>query len=240
MSKDLMKTNPIVSAVIPRVLKDVNFEQLNAAITAIGNREEKLTHEEKTSAVTIIERWKHDVLSKLRAHISDIEDLLRFFDKSRTHILDNEDYVEQIAVLTSTKELYDKYITERERKAGWESKLREHLAQTQYELSDTEKTISEIALLKQENNLIKARLELEVGKSTRARDKALVEWKKAMADNEAVKDLVSSAKAYKKTIETQETYCCDKATEAIIAVEIDSPKIRSALKEFIDFTKTFM
>lgn len=217
------------------VLTDINFNQLNTSIEALGQAN-RLTDKEKEIGVNLLDEWEHNVVDKLENKRYEIQRVKSFLDGRNNGYQDSDEIDEllreKLAKLSGTEKLYAAVKESKETMGDF--KLSEPVRPS----TDPTKTI-------EQNDLMYAEYEAAVMKYNIERKKVEFKikelyrkWFLAMRKSTPVKRMVAGMSDYLVKVSKYKTECKDKAHLAKINLSISDERIRAAIKEIINFTQT--
>lgn len=215
---------------LPKLLADIDFNGLNAAIESIANNNGSLTDKEKELAVNIVGEWERTVIERVRNREYDVNSMLNSFDPSNNHISFDEEESEQLALATGTMASYKTYqdIVEqvRELRDDMPEKEPKELGTTvQQQIDDENQFTADMA-----------KYQIEMSRLQRREFLALKAWKKELANDQKVKDMIANARKFKKNISKLNNQCSDKARLAKLNISISSQDVRDSLRSLINFS----
>lgn len=229
------------------LFKDVDVNALDKAIDILGQDSGNLSDEQRKSALTIVNKWEHDVTDRIRTHGAELSELLRFFGQSTNYYhsyshgdrptedgIISFDRVQEIAASTGTLELYNAWkATSDDVKAFRKQRPQEPDA------DDPDMTPAVLRANWADYQLALVRFETEVKRRDIRERKAWQAFHTATCDHPTAAEFCKTIKSYLKKLNDLEKTCNDKGQLAKLNVTISSEISRSALKDLLDFCREF-
>lgn len=221
------------------LFKDINFNELNTVIQALGDKSSELTPDEKVAATNIISSWNKNVVGRIRTHLNDMENMLRLFSTNvGTHsheqfltqtVLNDQQLIQLIAV-TATTDLYETFL-----KAHQDQIQYVEANEPQRPFVDKNMSALEIAKAESQYQLDYVKYEIELTKRKRKVVMAFREFIKTVTATTQVKAMVAKAKLFVKDANTLYSECDVKTNMAKLNIQISSGNIRDSLRDLMSF-----
>jgi len=226
MKGNEMKGNEL--ALLPKL----NFEVLNTSIEKLGEAK-KLTDKEKEIGVSLLNDWQVNVLDKLDNKSADARKLRDFFKGNYVWFREEEEEImkSQIAKKTKTEKEYAVLEAAKKAEAEYERKS------PKSPITNPNKSVIENDLEYGKYELEEAKWNIEMKKLKYSTSCAERKWLVKMNKTAVVKNLLLNIGDYLKQLSKYRTQVKDKAHLAKINIAISDDKVRTAIREMIDFTK---
>jgi hypothetical protein len=244
MKETSLTTNKVITDIqaFSDVFGDIDFSKLNSVIEALAGKGEKLSMEEKKSALEIIDSWEEDIINSLRIREQEMKQFLNYFDidKYNQWYHDSSKRVlsfEQEATLaekTETKEYFEKLCTA---KAALDLLKKE--APEELEPTSLDQTVEDRLQKEADFKLQKAKYQINLDQAKRKCRNAEKVWLSAMNQNSYIKDILFKAKSYQRNLQKFTQECSNKSNLAKLNITINSAEVRDSLKELLNFKITF-
>jgi phage anti-repressor protein len=237
--KDTTTSTAVALVTEMSLFKDIDFSKLNSTIEALAENNQLLSGEEKALAVEVISDWTKGVIEKLEKNQMDMNSFLTFFDgQYRNNHYNGRYYAAgidkarelEIAELTKTMKLYEKYLIAQE--------VLEDLRMTlpMHPVENVDETKAEHVIRVKDYERESAIIGLDIKREERVSTLAYQAWKKAVNANPDIKTLIKKAKVYTSNIDNMYTECKNKGNLAKLNVTISSATVRASLKELLNFS----
>lgn len=231
-----MSTQLVLAGGNSNLFKDVDFSQLNSAITSLGGASTQLTPDEKTNASKLVDEWTNTVTNKLNSKRYDLSSVLSFFDnrgyQCRSSVLSDEQLA-SLAEQTGTTDTFSKIAAQKEIIEIIQEKKRPADVYHDINLSEVQNMLNQ-KQYEMDYHIFQAELNKEDNKL----NKLMTDWIKELKKHAAVKDMIAKAKEYIRTYNDVYEQAKQKGQLAKLNILISNAETRDALRSLLDFTET--
>lgn len=240
--------NPIQN-ILPSLFPNVNFGDLDAAISSLANHNGDLTKEEKDCGVQLMDQWKTMVIQTIHTKNNFISNMLAWFDPSRSHYgyydpNGRYDYLNRngafemtledearLADQTTTVELYQSYRTAVDQYMDLKD------AKPEEPFFDPEVAYTAVDKLEISNafKINETKWNNAMQKSMKVLRTRRAQWITAVRQDDNVKNMISQMVKFQRTVQSLQRDCEGKAQLAKMNIMIGNAEIRNSLREVLNF-----
>ena len=217
------------------LLTGLNFNELNKSIEVLGERNRALTDKEKEIGVNLLSEWQGNVLDKISNKREEVDKIRRLLADGDAHCYDEGERKkarEKLAEVSGTQKLY-KALT------ALEDTLKEYdLTSPQRPNVNPDKTITQNDLEYADYEKEARKWSIERAKIEYSKGQAYKKFIVAAKKSSSVKKLVRQINDYLLNLKKYEAEAKDKAHLAKVNLSISDEKVREAIQEIINFTKS--
>lgn len=224
------------------LFRDINFADLDASITALG-QQNAVAKEERAHAVEVINQWKSNVQDRIQDHGQDVANIISILDGDKMNLLFSEEYRERIAGLVSTltkkeqdawKNLNDKILAAQEAARAKDAVNREIRDKVENPDESPAERILRHSNLKKDYVLA----DIAASRTTYQAKVAYGAFVAAVGKNDVVKKLIEQATPYLQNLARLRVVASEKAQDAKINISIGNGAVRDALRAMQTWSKT--
>jgi hypothetical protein len=221
---------------------DINFADLDASITALG-QQQNIVKEDRAHAVEVINQWRNNVQERIQDHSRDVNTIIGILDGSKINALFDDEYRARITQLVSTmtkkeqdawKQLEDKILVAQAAVKAKSDANHEIYNEVENPDESPAERILRQSNLKKEVTLA----DVALSRANYQAKVAYVHFVGMVGKHEVVKKLIEQAKPYLQNLARLRVVASEKAQDAKINVSISNGSVRDALRAMQSWSKT--